>query len=397
MASWFERYPVKYLLGTDPYDGLFEFRLGSLRYFDSGGYCYYNLRSYVDETLSNLRLGWDDIQFVIQNRDGTDMYMERGDFLDFCDMFVWDGFQPDFVIVGDGFTIQWEGPDDMQSLFVSFEDESRYDRCTFCLRSAAPYAERSRPGQRIANGLFGYETADRCRRKRSYPEHPGIDEIERRVSEAVKRMESPPDRIFMLNDPNVGDILLFLDRPSGDEPPENSWFQPLFGDRVHVFGIRDLGGCGPVSCICVYDSGRGSTLLESLSVLESDFHISRSFDFYRRLMDRFESFHMADYLDGKDVKNVYVDVGDLGTEHCKVYIQIDDPVESYGLIHPLSRANMLDLTVLAVDHPLDGRGLMRIYHNRRFDPPIDSEALDREIHGLLEDVPCYDLHGYRIS
>lgn len=397
MTDWFDRYPIEYAIGTDEYDGRFEFRLGSLRYFDSGGYCYYNLHSYIVETLGHHRLEREDIQFVIQNRDGVDMFIEREDFFSFSDIYVWEGFQPDFIIVGDGFTMQWEGAPDQPALRVSFEDESRYKGLAFAVPSNIGYRVLAKPEHRITNGLYGYETADRFRRLRFRLDDPDIEEIRSRVSAAVQRMECPPDRIFMLIDPNVSDILLFLDRPAGDEPPENSCFQPLFGNRVHVFGIHDLRGCGPVSCICVYDSGRESTILGALSEMESDLEIIRSLDDYRHFMAGFERFHTADYLDAKNVRNVYIDFNNLSTEHCWIYIQMDEPEESYELRHPLSRIAMLDLTVLAVDHPLDGRGLLNIYHNRRFDPPIDNEAVDREIQELIRDIPCYDRYGNRVD
>ena len=115
----------KYEIGTDSYDGQMFFENGKLDIFMQGGEHYYNLHDHTVYRLEGYGLSRSDIRYIIVKRKDKDLYIEPDDFFDrFSYLWVWSSLEPDIVLVGDGFTAQFEGSD--PALRVCFEDRSRY-------------------------------------------------------------------------------------------------------------------------------------------------------------------------------------------------------------------------------------------------------------------------------
>ena len=253
---------------------------------------------------------------------------------------------------------------------MSFEDEGRYAYVQPSYRSM-PYVSPQRPEETLRHGLMEGDTEDRHSWYVPWYDEPGPEEISQRVSEAAASMPYAK-RVFMLRDPRVFDIVLAVDS-DGTMRHDNRWMQPKFGRAVHVFDLNEIRGCGPMDLECVYDRGYKATVLGPLKDLDMS-NSKYMLDSYRSLMNAFGTMEIADILDREGVRNVYADMRYMSPHDRILYVDIADVRK--GMAHMLSIASGLNITVLLCGEQPEDSGLLRIYHNRRFDAKKDAIAVD---------------------
>ena len=254
---------------------------------------------------------------------------------------------------------------------MSFEDEGRYAHVNPSYRYDGPYKRPQRPAEEFCNGLQDGDTEDRHGWYVPWYDEPGPEEVSQRVLEAAASMPYAK-RIFMLRDPRVFDIVLAVDS-DGTMRHDNRWVQPKFGRAVHVFDLNEIRGCGPMDLECVYDKGDKATALGPLKDLDMS-NSKYMLDSYRSLMNAFGTMDIADILDREGVRNVYADMRYMNPHDRIMYVDFAD--ERKGIAHMLSIASGLNITVLLCGEQPEDSGLLRIYHNRRFDGEKDAIAAD---------------------